>query len=56
MLVSLLGVVDERKRKEKPLDLINHWWHRDLTDEGVLSILEIRIKVDDVGGLDIYIS
>ncbi len=42
LLVSLLGVADERRRKTKPLDLVNHWWHRDLSDERVIAQLLAR--------------
>jgi hypothetical protein len=36
-LVALLGAADERRRKTKPLDLVNHWWHRDLSDERIVT-------------------
>ena len=37
LLVKLLGVADGRRRREKPRDLVNHWWHRDLSDPKVLE-------------------
>jgi hypothetical protein len=40
LLVSLLGVSDARRRREKALDAVNHWWHRDLRDSSVVA--EIR--------------
>ncbi len=40
LLLALLGVCDLRRRTEKPLDIRNHWWHRDLKDPAVIS--EIR--------------
>jgi hypothetical protein len=42
LLIKLLGVADTRRRAEKPLDLVNHWWHRDLSDPQVVE--EIRRK------------
>ena len=37
LLVKLLAVADNRRRREKPLDLVNHWWHRDLRDPTVVN-------------------
>jgi hypothetical protein len=37
LLIKLLAVSDNRRRREKPLDLINHWWHRDLSDKKVVD-------------------
>lgn len=37
LLIKLLAVVDNRRRREKPLDLVNHWWHRDLRDPKVAN-------------------
>lgn len=37
LLVELLRIADGRRRKEKPLDLVNHWWHRDLADPQVVE-------------------
>lgn len=34
LLISLLGVADSRRRTTKPLNLTNHWWHRDLSNAG----------------------
>jgi len=39
LLVALLGVCDERRRREKPLDTGNHWWHRDLSDPTVIALI-----------------
>ena len=43
LLVKLLAVADRRRRKEEPLDPINHWWHRDLTDPKVVNDIK-RVK------------
>jgi hypothetical protein len=40
LVVELLNIADSRRRTEKPLDLVNHWWHRDLRDPKILD--EIR--------------
>ena len=40
LLIKLLAVADDRRRKEKPLDLLNHWWHRDLSDPDVVNDLK----------------
>ncbi len=40
LLIALLSVCDGRRRREKPVDTENHWWHRDLTDPQVVA----RIK------------
>jgi hypothetical protein len=37
LLIELLAVADNRRRREKPLDLVNHWWHRDLSDPKVVE-------------------
>ncbi|MBH5368672.1 DUF5958 family protein [Bradyrhizobium glycinis] len=37
LLIKLLAAADGRRRKEQPLDLINHWWHRDLSDPDVVN-------------------
>jgi hypothetical protein len=37
LLIKLLAVADNRRRREKPLDLVNHWWHRDLRDPKVVN-------------------
>ena len=37
LLIKLLAVADNRRRREKPLDLLNHWWHRDLSDPKVVE-------------------
>jgi hypothetical protein len=37
LLIKLLAVADNRRRSEKPLDLANHWWHRDLSDPKVVN-------------------
>jgi hypothetical protein len=37
LLIKLLAVADSRRRREKPLDLVNHWWHRDLNDPKVVN-------------------
>jgi len=28
-----------RRRREKPLDTVNHWWHRDLSDPQVVATI-----------------
>ncbi len=40
LLISLLGVCDSRRRREKPVEPKEHWWHRDLNDPTVVA--EIR--------------
>ncbi|WP_370095744.1 DUF5958 family protein [Bradyrhizobium yuanmingense] len=37
LLIKLLAAADGRRRKEQPLDHINHWWHRDLSDPDVVN-------------------
>ncbi|WP_158626781.1 DUF5958 family protein [Bradyrhizobium sp. RP6] len=37
LLIKLLAAADGRRRKEQPLDHINHWWHRDLSDSDVVN-------------------
>jgi Family of unknown function (DUF5958) len=37
LLLRLLAAADDRRRKEKPLDIVNHWWHRDLSDPKVVN-------------------
>ncbi|WP_157088609.1 DUF5958 family protein [Bradyrhizobium jicamae] len=37
LLIKLLAVADNRRRREKPLDPVNHWWHRDLSDPKVVN-------------------
>jgi hypothetical protein len=37
LLLRLLGAADDRRRREKPLDIVNHWWHRDLSDPEVVN-------------------
>jgi hypothetical protein len=37
LLITLMGLADKRRRTTEQLDLINHWWHRDLSDERVVS-------------------
>jgi hypothetical protein len=39
LTIALLGVADDRRRKTKPLDLTNHWWHRDLRDQRVIEAI-----------------
>ncbi|TQF42634.1 hypothetical protein UNPF46_04640 [Bradyrhizobium sp. UNPF46] len=43
LLIKLLAVADKRRREEKPLDLENHWWHRDLADPNVVNEIK-RVK------------
>lgn len=40
LLIAMLGIVDRRRRMTKPLDVENHWWHRNLGDPAVVA--EIR--------------
>jgi len=40
LLVHLLGIADKRRRETTPLDVVNHWWHRDLRNPHVIA--EIR--------------
>jgi len=40
LLVRLLGIADKRRRETKPVDTVNHWWHRDLGNPQVVA--EIR--------------
>jgi hypothetical protein len=42
LLVALLAVCDERRRRDKPLDLVNHWWHRDLSDPEVVDAIKAQ--------------
>jgi len=37
LLIKLLAAADGRRRREQPLDLVNHWWHRDLSDPEVVN-------------------
>lgn len=37
LLIKLLAAADNRRRRERPLDLVNHWWHRDLSDPEVVN-------------------
>lgn len=37
LLIKLLAAADSRRRRERPLDLVNHWWHRDLSDPNVVN-------------------
>ena len=37
LLIALLGVADQRRRTSAPLDLVNHLWHRDLSNPNVLA-------------------
>jgi hypothetical protein len=37
LLIKLLAIADNRRRRQKPLDTINHWWHRDLGDPKVVN-------------------
>jgi hypothetical protein len=37
LLIKLLAIADTRRRTEKPLDLVNHWWHRDLRDPKIVD-------------------
>jgi hypothetical protein len=37
LLIKLLGIADNKRRQEEPLDTINHWWHRDLGDPEVVN-------------------
>jgi len=37
LLIRLLGISDERRREAKPLDLKNHWWHRDLRNPEIVA-------------------
>jgi hypothetical protein len=39
LLIALLGVSDARRRRERPLDTVNHWWHRDLSDPNVIEAI-----------------
>jgi Family of unknown function (DUF5958) len=43
LLTRLLAVADKRRRRDKPLDLENHWWHRDLSDPEVVNDIK-RVK------------
>jgi hypothetical protein len=40
LLIRLLGIADKRRRETKPVDTVNHWWHRDLGNPQVVA--EIR--------------
>lgn len=44
LLISLLGVSDERRRTSKPLDLGTHWWHRDLRDPEVIEAIRREFR------------
>lgn len=37
--ILLLGVSDRRRKDSAPLDLVNHWWHRDLDREEVVQAI-----------------
>jgi hypothetical protein len=39
LLILMLSIADARRRKERPIDLANHWWHRDLRDQSVLETI-----------------
>lgn len=49
LLIELLSIADERRRIEEPLDLINHWWHRDLSDQQVIE--DIRRNYNNSAGV-----
>ncbi|WFU83269.1 DUF5958 family protein [Bradyrhizobium sp. CIAT3101] len=37
LLIKLLAAADNRRRREQPLDLENHWWHQDLSDPKIVN-------------------
>ena len=37
LLIALLRISDARRRAKMPLDLVNHWWHRDLSNPAVVE-------------------
>ncbi|QHP68429.1 DUF1493 family protein [Bradyrhizobium sp. LCT2] len=53
LLIELLAVADGRRRKERPLDRINHWWHRDLGDPDVVNDIK---RMRDAGLLESLLS
>jgi len=44
LLVKLLGIADKRRRETRPLDTINHWWHRDLSNPGIVEEIRQRYR------------
>jgi hypothetical protein len=40
LLIALLGICDSRRRQEKLLDTRKHWWHRDLSDPKVVTLIK----------------
>jgi hypothetical protein len=44
LLIHLLGIADKRRRETKPIDTVNHWWHRDLRNPEVIA--EIRSQLN----------
>ncbi len=44
LLVGLLGVADKRRRETKPVDTVNHWWHRDLRNPQVIAEIRERYR------------
>lgn len=41
LLIALFAVADQRRR-ERDFDPARHWWHRDLSDESVLTDIRAR--------------
>jgi hypothetical protein len=37
LVVGLLGAADARRRTREPLDTMNHWWHRDLSNPAIVN-------------------
>lgn len=37
LLIRLLAIADGRRRAKGNLDLVNHWWHRDLSDPTIVE-------------------
>ena len=54
LLVALFGICDSRRREERPLDTLNHWWHRDLNDPKVVAGIknEFGGNMNDTPGLE----
>ena len=44
LLVRLLGIADKRRRETKPVDTVNHWWHRDLGNPQVVAEIRERYR------------
>ncbi|MFB6447393.1 DUF5958 family protein [Bradyrhizobium tunisiense] len=53
LLIKLLAAADGRRRKEQPLDHINHWWHTDLSDPDVVNHIK---RTRDAGLLESLLS